>query len=204
MIREGAGRSGRKPPVLAASEDHVRLVLLEVLAGDLALPAAIADVRGEGGRRGVGHLRGRHEAGRAAASARRFEEAPHGGPVVVDADGAVDRPHAGRERRPRRGGVRDRVVGVVGIRVLEPRDGQRVHLQVAPQRLAEERAVRGAHPVADEQDDVARPVTAAVLRAARRRPRPRRQRGGARHPDGDHAAYAARQPVRDPHLSTAG
>jgi hypothetical protein len=55
----GARAPRRRPPVLASAQDHVGAALLEVLARDLALVAAVGHLRTEGRRRGVGDLRGR-------------------------------------------------------------------------------------------------------------------------------------------------
>ena len=119
------GVARRVPEVLAAAEDDVGLGALEELARDLALLRAVGDVRGVGRGRGVGDLRGRDEPGRLAGPPRVLEQRAHRLAGGVDADGAVERLHAGGERRRRGGRVGHRLlrVGRVGVDqagVVEP------------------------------------------------------------------------------------
>ena len=109
VVGQRAGVALRVPVVLAAAEDHVGLGALEVLARDLALLRAVGDVRGVRGGRRVGHLRRGDEPGRLAGPARVLEQGADRLAGRVDADGAVEGLHAGRERGRRGGGVGDRL-----------------------------------------------------------------------------------------------
>jgi len=153
----GCLRVLRREAVAAAAEEHVRPRLGQVVARDVGRVVPVRLMSPERGRRRVGRVGRRDEAGHlppvAEVLKQRLKLAPvagvgHADDVVVDLD-------ARRDRRARRGRVGHRVVGRVcrhdalerqALEVEGSGDAGRVH--------AGGLDLLGPHAVADQQDDV--------------------------------------------------
>ena len=158
-VRAGRQRCAVREPVRrAATQDDIDPSAFDVLARDLALVGAVRYVGGKGGRRRVGNLAGADQPDRSPRRLGELEDGRSLLPVGIDRDRAVERLHSGGDRGGRRGRVGDERGRVGGHRAHLAEVREAVHRQPAVatsgQQLSGE-AMRLAHAVADQEDDVA-------------------------------------------------